>query len=157
MKLLSRVRLFATPWTVTYQAPQSMEFSRQEYWSGLPLPSPTFSDELKWSEVAQSCPTLCDPMNCSLPGSSIHGVFQARVLEWVAISSSRGSSQPRDWTRVSRIAGRHFTIWATTEAPSLWKILNKYFRLMKIVIFTFTSSLRHCDPIKWLVFRLWIN
>ena len=68
-----------------------------------------------WSEVAQSCPTLCDPMDCSLPGSSVHGIFQARVLEWVAISFSRGSSWPRDWTRVSRIAGRHFTVWATRE------------------------------------------
>ena len=48
------------------------------------------------SEVAQSCPTLCDPMCCSLPGSSVCGIFQARVLEWVAISFSRGSSQPRD-------------------------------------------------------------
>ena len=52
------------------------------------------------SEVAQSCPTLCDPMDCSLPGSSIHGIFQARVLEWVAIFFSRGSSQPRDRTQV---------------------------------------------------------
>ena len=51
----------------------------------------------------------------SLPGSSVHGIFQARVLEWVSISLSRGSSQPRDWTQVSRIAGRHFTIWATRE------------------------------------------
>ena len=48
------------------------------------------------SEVTQSCPTLCDPMDCSLPGSSVHGIFQARVLKWVAISFSRGSSQPRD-------------------------------------------------------------
>ena len=48
------------------------------------------------SEVAQLCPTLCGPMDCSLPGSSIHGIFQARVLEWVAISFSGGSSQPRD-------------------------------------------------------------
>ena len=48
------------------------------------------------SEVAQSCPTLCDPVDCSLPGSSVHGIFQARILEWVAISFSRGSSQPRD-------------------------------------------------------------
>ena len=45
------------------------------------------------SEVAQSCPTLCDPMDCSLPGSSVHGIFEARVLEWVAISFSRGSTQ----------------------------------------------------------------
>ena len=52
----------------------------------------------KESEVAQSHPTLCDPMDCSLPGSSVHGIFQARVLEWVAISSSWGSSQPRDRT-----------------------------------------------------------
>ena len=67
------------------------------------------------SEVAQSCPTLCDPMDCSLPGSSIHGIFQARVLEWVAISFSRGSSRPKDRTRVSRIVGRCFVIWATRE------------------------------------------
>ena len=53
------------------------------------------------SEVAQSCPTLCDPMDCSLPGSSIYGIFQATELEWVAISFSRGSSRPRDRTLVS--------------------------------------------------------
>ena len=71
--------------------------------------------EVKWSEVAQLCPTLCDPMDYSLPGSSVHGIFQARVLEWVAISFSRGSSQPRDLTRVSHTAGRRFTVWATRE------------------------------------------
>ena len=59
-------------------------------------------------------PTLCDPMDCSLPGS-IHGIFQARILEWVAISFSRGSSRPRDRTQVSRLVGRCFTIWATRE------------------------------------------
>ena len=68
------------------------------------------------SEVAQSCPILCDPMDCSLPGSSVHGIFQARILEWVAISFSRGSSRPRDWTWVSRVVGRCFTVWATSEA-----------------------------------------
>ena len=67
------------------------------------------------SEVTQSCPTLCDPMDCSLPGSSIYGIFQAGILEWVAISFSRRSSQPRDWTRVSHILGRRFTIWGTRE------------------------------------------
>ena len=60
------------------------------------------------SEVAQSCPTLCDPMDCSLLGSSIHGIFQARILEWVAISFSNGSSRPRDQTQVSFIVGRCF-------------------------------------------------
>ena len=58
------------------------------------------------SEVAQSCLTLCDPMDSSLPGSSIHGILQARILEWVAISFSRVSARPRDQTQVSRIAGR---------------------------------------------------
>ena len=52
-------------------------------------------------EVAPSCPTLCNPVDCSLPGSSVHGILQARVLEWVAISFSRGSSWPRDQTEVS--------------------------------------------------------
>ena len=69
----------------------------------------------KESEVAQSCPTLCDPMDCSLPGSFVNGIFQARVPEWVAISFSRGSSRPRNWTWVSRIVDRCFTIWATRE------------------------------------------
>ena len=63
---------------------------------------------LKESEVSQSCPTLCDPVDCRLPGSSIHGIFQARILEWVAISFSRGSSQPRDRTEVSCIVGSRF-------------------------------------------------
>ena len=68
-----------------------------------------------WSEVAQSCPTLCDTMDCSLPGSSAHGIFQATALEWSAISFAKGSSQPRDRTRVSRIVDRRFTLWATRE------------------------------------------
>ena len=67
--------------------------------------------------VTQLCPTLCDPMDCSPPGSSVHGVLQARILEWVAISFSRGSSWPRDWTWVSRIAGRFFNHLSHQEAP----------------------------------------
>ena len=81
----------------------------------------------KESEVAQSCPTLWDLLDCSLPGSSIPGIFQARVLEWVAISFSRGSSQLRDWTWVSHIAGRHFIIWATREA---WRNLQSSCRTL---------------------------
>ena len=61
-------------------------------------------------EVAQSCPTLCNPMDCSLPGFSVHGILQARIVEWVTISFSRGSSQPRDQTQVSRTAGRRFNL-----------------------------------------------
>ena len=60
--------------------------------------------------LAQSCPTLCDPMNCSPPGSSVHGILQARIMEWVAIAFSRGSSRPRDQIRVSHIAGKFVTI-----------------------------------------------
>ena len=67
------------------------------------------------SEVAQLCPALCDPMGCSLAASSIHGIFQASILERVAISFSRSSSLPRDWTQVSHIVGRSFTLWATRE------------------------------------------
>ena len=55
-----------------------------------------YPDNITDSEVTQSCPTLCDPMDCSLSGSSVHGIFQARVLEWIAISFCRGSSQPRN-------------------------------------------------------------
>ena len=65
-----------------------------------------------WSEVAQLCATLCNPMDCSLPGYS----FQARILEWIAIYLSRGSFQPKDRTQVSHIAGRCFTLWAIREA-----------------------------------------
>ena len=72
-----------------------------------------------WSEAAQKYPTLCDPTDCSLPGFSIHGIFQTRVLEWVAISFSRGSSWPRNWTWVSCIAGRRLTLWATREAQGV--------------------------------------
>ena len=148
---------FATPLTVAHQAPLSMGFSRQEYWSGLPFPSlwgllnpgieptspalaggffttkptgkphtlPTinlscvlYPFSVQFGSVAQSCLTLCNPMDCNLPGASVPGTLQARILEWVAISFSMGSSGPRDRTRVSWIASRFFTIWAAREAPS---------------------------------------
>ena len=67
-------------------------------------------------------------MECSLPVSSVHGILQARILEWVAISFSRGSSWPRDWTQVSCIAGRWFTSWAMREAPRLGR--RRLIRLM---------------------------
>ena len=103
---------FATPLTIACQAPLSTRVPRQKDWSGLPFPS---SGDLsqprdrthiscigRWilyhgpleseseSELTQSCPTLFDPMNCSLPGSSVNGILQARILEWVAISFSNG-------------------------------------------------------------------
>ena len=65
--------------------------------------------------VAQPCPALCNPVDCSLSGSSVLGIFQARIPAWVAISFSRGSSQPRDRAQVSRTAGGFFTVRATRE------------------------------------------
>ena len=67
------------------------------------------------AKLLQSCRTVCNPMTYSPPGSSVHGILQAIVLEWIAISFSSGSSWPRDWTQVSHIVDRRFTIWATRE------------------------------------------
>ena len=84
-----------------------------------------------WSEVAQSCLTLCDPMGCSLPGSSVHGIFQAIVLEWIAISFSRGSSQPRVRTQVSRIVDTRFTVWATRKVHYYCLIPGHFYHLKR--------------------------
>ena len=87
-----------------------------------PASPPTRSSQSMWSEASQSCPTLCNPLDCSPPGSSVHGILQPRTLEWVAISFSRGSSQPRDQTQVFCIASRRFNLWATREALTEYRI-----------------------------------
>ena len=69
---------------------------------------------------AQSCPTLCHPVDCSPPGSSVHGILQARILESVAMPSPRGSSPPRDQTQVFYTAGKFFIIWVTREVLTVW-------------------------------------
>ena len=83
---LSHVQLCATLWTAAHQAPPFTGFSRQEYWSGLPFPSSMYA--CMHAKLLQSCLTLCDPMDSSPPGSSVHRILQARTLEWVAISFS---------------------------------------------------------------------
>ena len=125
---LSHSQLSMTLGTVARQAPLSLGFSRQECWSGLPFPppgdrpnpgiepeSPTWHIDSLWLSHLGSqyvclttwlCLTLCDPMDCSPPGSSVHGILQARKLEWVAMPFSRGPSRPRDRTCVSCVAGR---------------------------------------------------
>ena len=144
LSLFSRVWLFVTLWTVTHQAPLSMGFSRQECWSEFPcppsgyIPDPGIQPESLISLalaggfftatppgkphfgmlVAQLCLTSQNPMDCSPPGSSVHGISQIKVLEWVAIPFSRVSSWPRDGTWVSYIVGRFLTIWATREIHS---------------------------------------
>ena len=90
----------------------------------------------KWS---QSWPTLCDPMDCSLRGSSVHWIFKARVLEWVAISFSRGFSQPRDRTQVSHIANRRFTVWAT-KSPAFFVYLDNSLLLYVSIANIFSQS-----------------
>ena len=87
----------------------------QEYWSELSGmgKSPCMCVHAKSLQLRL---ILCSPMDCSTPGSPAHGVFQARILEWVAVPFSRGSSQPRDRIQVSCIAGRRFNLWATREA-----------------------------------------
>ena len=97
--------------------------------------------------VTQSCPTLCDPMDSSPPGFSVRGILQARILEWLAIPFSRGSSQPRDWTWVSCIAGRFLTDWANREFGfcilTLYpaNILKAFISLGSVFIDNFGASL----------------
>ena len=122
---------------------------QQEYWSGLPFPSPgdlpdsgmepksSMSPALQVDslplnhggspkvKVAQLCLTLCDPMDYT-----VHSILQARILEWVAIPFSRGSSQLRDWTQVSHIARGFFTIWATC-LPDKWVLNERNERIAK--------------------------
>ena len=123
---------------------------------------------VKWSEVAQSCPTLCDPVDCSPPGS-IHGILQARILEWVAISFSRGSSRPRDRTLVFSIAGRCFNLWATRCLIDWWEdrsfvpylsltqllIKNRAVYITKIRLPRASSSHASCSSVSaiWVYFQ----
>ena len=100
--------------------------------------------------VTQLCPTLCDPTGCRLPGSSAHGILQARILEWVAIPFSRGSCCPRDQTQVSCVASRFFTIWVNREAP--WLIHNK-FSVNEVEYFeTYIDRLKEIRGSMWLEF-----
>ena len=158
MLIHSSVFNSAASWTVAHQAPLPMEFSREEYRSGVPLPSPGdlpnsgiehrslaspaltggfFTTSATWEaphkrvcvcmcSVTHSCLTLCNPMDCNPPSSSVHGILQARILDWAAISFSRRSSRPRDRTQVSCIAGGFFTVWATREAQRTLMNLAKY-------------------------------
>ena len=89
------------------------------------------------SEVSQLCPTPSNPMGCSLPGSSLHGIFQGRILEWVAISFPRRSSPPRDRTPVSHISGRCFNVWATRDSLNNCNQMGSYASRLSGVKFSF--------------------
>ena len=121
-----------------------------------------FKDHLryKWVKVTQSFPTLCEPMDCT-----VHGILQARILDWVAFLFSRGSSQPRDQTQVSRIAHRFFTSWARREAlsrlviaslPRSKRFLISWLQSLSAVILepkkikpVTTSTFPHLFAMKW--------
>ena len=90
--------------------------------------------------ITQSCLTLWHPMDCSPPDSSVHGILQARILEWVAIPFSRRSSWPRNRTQVSCITGGFFTLWAIGEAPYMIIVLN-YFQNFKDLVMEYMNSL----------------
>ena len=90
-------------------------------------------------KVSQSCPTLCHPMDYT-----VHGTLQARILEWIAVPSSKGSFQPRDWTQVSCIAGGFFTVWATKEVQIGWACHEFKFPIIsRITEVLFSSVLPH--------------
>ena len=111
--------------------------------------------------VAQPCPTLCNPMDRSPPGSSVHGLLQVRMLEWVAISFSRASSWPRDgisWPGDAGTAGRLFTIWATREAQTqvvynflVAMLRKKIKRNVKLTLIMFYSTyyIRNVTVLTW--------
>ena len=100
----------------------------------------------KWKlVVAQSCLTLCDPMDCSPSGFSVHGILQARILEWVAIPFSRGSSWLRDRTWISRTVGKFFTIWATRKASSLYENLPPSHSVFQLSLIFHYQTLLNAD------------
>ena len=111
-----RPRMVTSALLMTARKQQQCKYSAEQ-WQNYCLLNDGLHTGVKheWCSDSQSCLTLGDPMDCSLPGSSVHEIFQARILEWVAISFSRGSSQLRDQTWVSHTAGRLLTLWVTME------------------------------------------
>ena len=101
-------------------------------------------------KVTHSCPTLCDPMDYSLRGSPVHGILQARILKWVAILFSRGSSQPRGQTQIFWIAGEFFTVWVTREDRHGSLYVERGHQYKNKVSFIFANiwfSLLQCIPL----------
>ena len=113
-----------TPWLLTFDS--IPEFLFLDKWiTNISTAQYTLESSFRKRKVKSlCCVQLWDPMDCSQPASSIHEIFQARILEWVAMSFSRVSSQPRDQTQVSHIAGSLFTVWATREAKKVLSCLS---------------------------------
>ena len=97
--------------------------------------------------VTQSCPTLCEPLDCIPPGFYVHGILQARILEWIGIPFSRGSSHPRHQTQISCIIARFFTIWATRKSKiwnTSWVCMSSLHKEKFMVIFKSLFSYIFC-------------
>ena len=106
-----------------------------------------------WLPVCLARSWYIYPMDCSPPGSSVHGILQARILEWVAIPVCRETSWPRDWAHISRIAGRFFIIWATWEVPLQWKWSTMTIVIFKLIIkFLKKFTKRSKERKKWTQF-----
>ena len=179
MKLLSRVRLLATPWTAAYQAPPSMGFSRQEYWSGVPLPSPMcvcvcvcvcvcicvcvcVNHMLLLLLSRFSCVRLCNPIDGNPPGSPVPGILQVRTLEWVAISFSNAWKLKVKVKLLSRV--RLFeTPWTTAyqAPPSMGFSRQEYWSGLPlrsldnyIYIYIYSFIVRTSLVVQWLRFYI---
>ena len=148
------------PRTIQWRLPTAKSWDKQPlphavflllllFWGAFPpLLTKSFSKTLakwKWKWSPSVCPTLCDPMDSSLPGSAVHGIFQAKILEWAAISFSRGSSQPRDQTWVSCVGDRRFTVWATN--PSTTSHFSFSWCSLKYLLLLISPS--YSDPLQF--------
>ena len=125
---------------------ESLPFSA---WKGSNLNNLPSSNRLSLQsevKVTQSCPTLCDSMDYT-----VHGILRARILEWVAFPFSRGSSQPRDWTQVSHIAGRIFTSWATREAQKM-----VLYQELRINLYCWLSAAEVGSAYSWILYIVFI-
>ena len=118
LRLFSHVQLFANPWTVLFQILSHYRLLQNTEYSSVCYTVDSYCLSIFYCccSLPESRPTLCNPMDCSLPGSSVQGVFPDKILEWGAISYSRGSSRPRDWTRVSCTGRWVLYCGATREA-----------------------------------------
>ena len=178
--LLSHVRLFATPWTVAHQSPLSMGFCRQEYGGGLPFPSPgdlpspgtepaspestvlqadSLPGEALYNLICavwlvlnvQLRPALCNPTDCSPPGSTVHGDSPGKNTGVGCHALLHGSSQPRDRALVSCMAGGFFTTWATRRSSRLTGVGSHSLLQGSFPTPELNRDLLHC---RWILYQL---
>ena len=134
MAIYSSILAWRIPWSLAGYSPWGSQKVRHD-WVTKPSTHTNEHSTHVLCLVIQSSLTLCDPMDCSPPGSSVHGILQARILEWLTIPFSIRSSWPRDQTQVSLIAGRFFTIWTSRDIRMSASLLKLRFRIMNFYRF----------------------